>query len=64
MAVTEQDWLQAQYSVLGAALIEPVNRKLPDYAFAHKLVPLPPVVAAMLGNDAGIIGAAFLDTME
>lgn len=51
-------------SQAGAALIEPVNRKLPDYAFAHKLVPLPPVVAAMLGNDAGIIGAAFLDTME
>lgn len=50
-------------SAQGAFLLDPINEKLPRYLFAAKEVPYPKVVAAALGNDAGIIGAGCMDLM-
>ncbi len=40
-------------------LIGPLNEKLGKYVFAYENIGAPPVLRAALGNDAGIIGAAF-----
>jgi len=50
-------------SAQGSTLIDPIAKKLSDYAFAAAKLPIPPVAAAALGNDAGIIGAACMDLM-
>ena len=44
----------------GAALLDPLNEILPECTFGARQSGIPPVVRATLGNDAGIIGAAFL----
>lgn len=44
----------------GAYLTDKVNAKLPQYVFASDFAFVPEVTKAMLGNDAGIIGAAYL----
>jgi glucokinase len=41
-------------------LIEPLKLKLKDLVFAADYLGLPNIVTAELGNDAGIVGAAFL----
>ena len=46
----------------GDVLIGPVNDYVKKNVFAAKYAPGPPVRRAALGNDAGIIGAAMLDT--
>ncbi|MHC1787774.1 MAG: ROK family protein [Christensenellales bacterium] len=48
----------------GAPLFERVNRALPRFILAYSVIGGPPVRAATLGNDAGIIGAAFLDQVQ
>ena len=48
----------------GEALLEPVRKKIPKYTLAYDIVGGPDVRAAALGNDAGIIGAAYLDQMQ
>ena len=48
----------------GGALLERVKRMLPRFVLSVDLIPLPEVRLAQLGNDAGIIGAAFLDLVE
>ncbi len=45
----------------GETLLGPLRDKLPRYVYAGDLIPVPPIVRALLENDAGIIGAAFLD---
>ena len=50
-------------SAQGEYLLKPIREKLPDYVFASKVIGVPPVKAAMLGNAAGTIGAAYLDRM-
>lgn len=47
----------------GAYLLDPINEKLPRYVFGAAYNGVPPVRKALLGNDAGIIGAAYLDVM-
>ena len=47
-------------SAQGEYLTEPLNAFLRTHAFAGERVPIPRVKIAMLGNDAGIIGAANL----
>lgn len=42
----------------GEALFAPVRRIVPKSIHAHDVLAAPPIVAAQLGNDAGIIGAA------
>lgn len=44
----------------GSYLLEPLNRKIYTSTYAAEQVGVPPAVAATLGNDAGIIGAAML----
>lgn len=44
----------------GAYLTDKVNEKLPQYVFAAGYAPIPEVKKALLGNDAGMIGAAYL----
>ena len=44
----------------GEPLLEPLNRILPGFVTASDKIGCPPVRAAGLGNDAGIIGAANL----
>lgn len=44
----------------GAYLTDKVNAKLPRYVFASGFAKVPEVKKALLGNDAGIIGAAYL----
>ena len=46
-------------SAQGELILEPVRRRLAQDVFC-KAVPLPEVVCATLGNDAGIIGAAYV----
>jgi glucokinase len=41
-------------------LIEPLKQKLITYTFASEQIGVPHVIAAELGNDAGIIGAAMI----
>lgn len=43
----------------GDDLIVPLNAKLREYCFGADVIAPPPVRRAALGNDAGIIGAAF-----
>ena len=45
----------------GEYLLRPVREKLPKYVFASDIIGIPPVERALLGNDAGTIGAACLD---
>ena len=42
-------------------LMDKLNTLLPRYVFASDLIGVPPIRRATLGNDAGTIGAAFLD---
>ena len=44
----------------GDALFRPLNEQLKDYTFGAAEIGVPPVIPATLGNDAGLIGAAFL----
>lgn len=44
----------------GEPLLAPLNRVLPRFVAASDKIGCPPVLAAALGNDAGIIGAANL----
>ena len=44
----------------GDSLFEPLRKKLYECTFAAAEIGIPPVLPAALGNDAGIIGAAFL----
>ena len=45
----------------GDLLIEPLQKKLMPNTFAGTEIGVPQIVKAKLGNDAGIIGAAFLE---
>lgn len=45
----------------GDALLDPLNKKVRESTFAAEEIGVPPVVRAVLGNDAGIIGAALLE---
>lgn len=45
----------------GDFLLEPLNRKLYASTFAAEEIGIPPIIRAQLGNDAGVIGAAFLE---
>lgn len=47
----------------GEYLMKPLNEKMQKHVFACDVIGAPPVVAAALGNDAGIIGAAYLNQM-
>lgn len=47
----------------GDFLLDLIRKKLPQYIFAYDVVGGPEVKCAELGNDAGIIGAAYLDQM-
>lgn len=42
-------------------LINPARAYAKEYTFASSLLNMPPFLSASLGNDAGIIGAAYLD---
>lgn len=44
----------------GELLLSPLRKKLIDNTFGAKEIGIPDVVLASLGNDAGIIGAAFI----
>ncbi|MEG2594998.1 MAG: type I phosphomannose isomerase catalytic subunit [Ruthenibacterium sp.] len=46
----------------GRYLTDPLNAFVQKYAFAGKHAPIPPVLCATLGNDAGILGAANLNS--
>lgn len=45
----------------GENLLGPLREKTKKYVFAHDIIGSPPIVSAVLGNTAGIIGAAYLD---
>ena len=45
----------------GDYLLTPLNQKLREFTLAADAIGVPRVVAATLGNDAGIIGAALLE---
>jgi len=47
----------------GEFLLERIRKKLPRYTLAYDLIGGPEVRQALLGNNAGIIGAACLDQM-
>lgn len=47
----------------GEFLLDKIRQKLPEYTLAGDIIGVPPVKKALLGNDAGIIGAAYLDQM-
>ena len=44
----------------GDALFRPLNEHLKDSTFGADEIGIPPIISATLGNDAGLIGAAFL----
>ena len=44
-------------------LMDKLNALLPGYVFASDVIGVPPILRATLGNDAGTIGAAYLDRM-
>ena len=44
-------------------LMDKLNALLPQYVFASQIIGVPPILRATLGNDAGTIGAAYLDRM-
>jgi glucokinase len=48
----------------GDFLLDRLRKKSEKYVFAYNLIGGPAIVQAMLGNDAGIIGAAWLDRMQ
>lgn len=48
----------------GDVLLDPVRRYVEKYAFLKDPSKLPRIEAATLGNDAGIIGAAFLGNLK
>lgn len=45
----------------GETLLAPLNARVASYVLSCDLIGAPPILKAELGNDAGIIGAAFLD---
>jgi len=45
----------------GDFLLKPLNERLYTSTFAAEEIGVPPIIEAGLGNDAGIIGAAFLE---
>ena len=45
----------------GAYLMDKLNDLAPRYTFAADVLGVPPILRATLGNDAGTIGAAYLD---
>jgi glucokinase len=45
----------------GQFLLEPLNKKLFTCTFGAEEIGIPKVIRATLGNDAGLIGAAFLE---
>ncbi len=51
-------------SAQGEFLLNPIREKIGKYIFACSETGAPEIQAAVLGNDAGIIGAAFLDSMS
>ena len=44
-------------------LMDKLNALLPRFVFASDIIGQPPILRATLGNDAGTIGAAYLDRM-
>jgi glucokinase len=48
----------------GDFLLDRLRKKSEKYVFAYDLIGGPPIVRATLGNDAGTIGAAWLDRMQ
>ena len=44
-------------------LMDKLNALLPKFVFASDIIGVPPILRATLGNDAGTIGAAYLDRM-
>lgn len=44
-------------------LMDKLNALQPKFAFASDIIGVPPIIRATLGNDAGTIGAAYLDLM-
>ena len=42
-------------------LMDKLNALLPEFVFASDIIGVPPILRATLGNDAGTIGAAYLD---
>lgn len=44
-----------------AYLMDKLNALLPNFVFASDVIGVPPILRATLGNDAGTIGAAYLD---
>lgn len=51
-------------SAEGDYLIKPLRKKLYDCTFSAEQIDIPEIMAAKLGNDAGIIGAAMLCRQE
>ena len=47
----------------GEYLTDKLNKLLPQFVFASDIIGVPKIMRATLGNDAGTIGAAFLDRM-
>lgn len=47
----------------GDFLLNKIREKMPAYTFAFDIVGYPAIERATLGNDAGIIGASYLDEM-
>lgn len=43
----------------GDYLMDPINERLGQYVLAYDMIGAPKITAATLGNDAGIIGAAY-----
>ena len=48
----------------GEYLLAPIREYLDKYAYAGSRLPAQKITTAVLGNDAGIIGAAFLRKYE
>ena len=51
-------------SAQGDTLLVPLRERTKDHTFAGHIMELPPFRQATLGNDAGIIGAAWLDELQ
>ena len=45
----------------GAPLFDRLHALVPQFVFAHEQIGTPDIRPAALGNEAGIVGAAFLD---
>lgn len=48
-------------SSAGSFLLDRIQADIAKYVFASDVIGVPPILPAKLGNDAGIIGAAYLD---